>query len=260
MRRILFLGQKPLGENCFQQLLSFSESNLKICAVVSNAPEQTVWWNSAEIHKIARAREIPFLSNESRNEDKILEAIRSYSIDTILSVQHAWILSSQLLAAVGGQAFNVHSAKLPEYKGYNSCNHAILNGETVFASTVHWMSENVDMGNIAYEETFDIASDETARSLYMKAEQASMKGFEKLVSCLAAGQTPPATPMCGKGHYYSRKSIEGLREINVQLSDTDLDRRVRGLFFPPFEPAYKWVGSKKIYLLPGNFREYKKLF
>ena len=51
-------------------------------------------------------------------------------INTLISVQHKWIMSKKILSKFGCNAFNFHNAKLPEYKGYNSLSHSILNGDS----------------------------------------------------------------------------------------------------------------------------------
>jgi methionyl-tRNA formyltransferase len=151
---------------------------------------------------------------------------------------------------VGYHAFNFHNAKLPEYRGYNAVNHAILNRDEKFTCTVHWMTGEVDRGEIALEATFDIAAEETAISLYAKSHVASLRLFERLVSLLDGPGEIPRRPMEGAGRFYSRKSIEPLREIK-DFGGDEAELKARAFFFPPFEPAFLRRGGGKLYVLPA---------
>ncbi len=126
MVRVLYIGQKWIGEKCFAYLHSKQSDSLQICGAVSNISAD-VWWKSNGIYTRCLDGGVPFLSNERRNNDQILKMIADFDINTIFSVQHRWILPRTLLESVKYRAFNLHNAKLPDYKGNNICNHAILN-------------------------------------------------------------------------------------------------------------------------------------
>jgi methionyl-tRNA formyltransferase len=250
--RILFLGQKGAGEQCFRLLKYAQSDTLRICGVVSNVSKE-VWWGSNTIYQQCVSEKIPFVPNDKRNNDLISALIGEQGINIIVSVQHPWILPVDILSAVNFNAFNLHNAKLPEYKGYNSCSHAILNGERFYTSTVHWMAEKVDMGAISIEETFEISPDETARSLYEKAIRAGLSAFGKLLDCLRRQEPMPKKPIAGEGTFYPRNSLDGLRRIENVLDVEEMDKKTRAMYFPPFEPAYYLVSGTKIYMFPERF-------
>lgn len=196
------------------------------------------------------------LSNEKRDAAALETRLRSERVDVILSVQHPWILPGTTLELVGGRAFNVHSAKLPEYGGHNAVNHALLNGERRFTSTVHWMTTEVDAGAVAFEETFEIEPDDHARGLYERGIDAGQTVFERLLSALVTGAEVPRRPLAGGVRFYRRDSLDGLRDV-TELEDSSVRAlRARALFFPPFEPAYLWEAARKTYLLPAGFAPY----
>ena len=74
----------------------------------------------------SKKNNIKFISNEKKNENEIIDSIKEHKINLIISVQHCWIFSDKILKSVNGNAYNLHNAKLPDYKGYNTINHAIL--------------------------------------------------------------------------------------------------------------------------------------
>ena len=124
--RLLFLGQKPIAEACYNILQNLNlKEEITLCGVVSNSA-RNVWWRSNSIYQI-RPSTMHFIDNDKKNEEEILWLIKTKKVNTIVSVQHPWILSSEILDKVKGNAYNLHLAKLPEYRGFNSFTHAILN-------------------------------------------------------------------------------------------------------------------------------------
>lgn len=120
-----------------------------------------------------------------------------------------------MLKEVNYNAFNLHLAKLPEYKGYNSFNHAILNGDKRYGVTLHWMSECVDEGYAAYEDDFAIEATDRAYSLYKKAEETGYELFVKFISDLLSGTVSKERTFQG-GRFYQRNTINTLRKIETE--------------------------------------------
>ena len=251
MNKILFLGQKKIGEYAFKLLLNSQNDQLKVMAACSNI-NTDIWWKSNEIYKLCQRANIAFVSNSDKNESQLKKIIEKLSIDTIISVQHPWIISKQLLEIPKYKAFNLHNAKLPDYKGCNAVNHAILNREKVYTSTIHWMLPKVDTGPIAYENTFEIPHNVTAQKLYIMAEKAGLKIFEKLIQNLSRNLEIPKKYFLSKGRYYTRKSIESLREIKNLNDPLEIQLKARAFFFPPFEPAYFIIEKNKYFVLPDD--------
>jgi methionyl-tRNA formyltransferase len=239
------LGQNWLGEAAWRCLRSEECETLEVVAVCSNPSSQTVWWRSNQVFETCG--NIPFIDNSHRNDQILVDSIKRYKVDTILCVQHSWVLSADVLAAVNYNALNFHNAKLPKYRGYNAVNHAILNRDEQFTCTVHWMADKVDQGDIAYEAVSSISCDETALSLYAKCYHAGLRLFDKVLSDLGNLRSIPHRPMMGQERFYSRHSIDNLREIKDIY---ELDVKSRAFYLPPFEPAFVLMNGRKVYVLP----------
>ena len=151
------------------------------------------------------------IDNAKRNEPIILSAIERRNIDAIVSVQHIWVLSQEVLDAVNQKAYNLHNAKLPEYGGYNTITHAILNGETEYWTTIHVMGKDVDVGDILYERAITIDETDTAWSLYMKSVPVAVDNFKEFSEILVSGRTLVGRPITGDVHFYKRIDADILR-------------------------------------------------
>jgi methionyl-tRNA formyltransferase len=247
---ILFLGQKPIGESCFFSLMDKKKPGFNVCAVISNKNTDKTWWKTNNIYKHALSNSFLFIDNEKRNTESLLRVISEKNVNFIISIQHPWILSKEILESVNYQALNLHMAKIPDYKGWNTFSHAILNQEKEYGVTLHWIAEEVDMGCIALESSFLVEPDETALSLYEKANKESLKIFNKLLYHLENNIVVERKNITSSGHYYGKNSLANLRQI-LDLTDPNRISEIsRAFYFPPFEPAYTIINGQKFYIVP----------
>ena len=244
--RAVFLGQKPVGEAAWDRLRDLGQPELEVAAVCSNADPLRPWWRSARVYETRG--DTVFIDNRSRNTEELARVIDELGINLILSVQHPWILEPEILGRVD-YALNLHSAKLPAYRGFNAVNHAILNGDRTFTCTAHHMAEAVDAGDVAFECLFALDPVDTALSLYAKCHHATLALFDEILHRLVEGLPIPRRPLVGEEHFYPRGSIEALRRVERPETD-ELERKARAFYFPPFEPAFVAVGTRKLYVLP----------
>ena len=75
-------------------------------------------------------------------------------VDLLLNVHSLHVACPEVVLAPAIGSFNLHPGPLPEYAGLNAPSWAIYNGESQHAVTVHWMTETVDAGPVAYEVRF----------------------------------------------------------------------------------------------------------
>jgi methionyl-tRNA formyltransferase len=247
--RVLFLGQKKIGERCFEFLASQVSDTLDIRAAVTNASND-VWWESRGVWELANQLKVKCLDNRRRNNKEIFDLIISEQINTVISVQHPWILAPDILQYVSYKAYNFHNAKLPDYKGHNCCNHAILNEESLYTVTLHQMAAEVDAGFLISEKSFHIQPDETAYSLYARANEHCFEMFREFVDQLKKGQLSIGQPIRGGGTFYPRNSLDNLRTIYDISDKVKVSKLARALYFPPFKPLIWKSEGRELYIKP----------
>jgi methionyl-tRNA formyltransferase len=139
---------------------------------------------------------------------------------------------------------NLHSAKLPEYRGRNTFAHAIQNGELNYTMTLHLMTEEFDEGDIITERTFPIEFDDTCWTLYKKAQEVAFQMFVDALPNIL-DETFTTKKQVGIPRYYD-KNLD--KELKMDMTAYEFYNKIRSLDFPPYEPAYLMVGGKKIHL------------
>jgi methionyl-tRNA formyltransferase len=250
----MFLGQGPLAELACALLLNLPEkAGLRVSIACSNPDGKDTWWGTAQIRELAGRHGVRFISNGQRNHSLLARSAAESSINCLISVGHPWILSELVLRSVNGPAaFNLHNGPLPRFGGFNAASHAILEGAACFGPTLHWMVPVPDAGPIAFQETFEIPRDVTARSLHDLTFRAGQRLFALLVDHLVEGRLPPRVPMMGSPTIYPRRALSEHREIANTASDVEVDRKSRAFWFPPFEPAFYRRSGKKYYVVPAQ--------
>ena len=245
--RLLFLGDRRISWEALKHLASPAWRDAFDLRGLVTSPD-------IEAHYTALTGEQPqFITNASRRTQAILDCIRDQQIDVLLSIQYNWILPASVLDAVQRRAFNLHNAKLPDYKGYNSIAHAIHNGDTVYESTLHWMADEVDSGDIAYVGLTPIRPDDTARSLYERSVDGAMDAFVRLLADLKAGRSPPRRPMqTGAGVFYQRDSAAELADLTGVVDPVQIERTARAAYFPPVQTAWRQDGGERRPVLPAR--------
>ena len=189
-----------------------------------------------------------FFNYEKIDFVDIENLINKNDIKAIISIQFPKIIPISLIRKIKFMAFNLHNAKLPDYRGHNSLTYEILNNEKKHTISVHWMAEKVDTGYIAMEKSINISQNETAFSLYNKCLKECPKVFLKFLRDLSTNSLKKKK-IKGKGKYYS---IVLNKKISNKESPKKIEAISRAFYFPGKEPAYFLIKKKKVYILPDK--------
>ncbi|SFI52340.1 methionyl-tRNA formyltransferase [Albimonas pacifica] len=97
---------------------------------------------------LARARGVAQIETPSVNDPAYLARLRAMRPDLILSVAGPEIFSAELLSIPRLGCINVHTGRLPEYRGMLPSFWQLLRGEREATITVHRMVEALDAGEV----------------------------------------------------------------------------------------------------------------
>tara|TARA_B110000263_G_scaffold203300_1_gene183260 strand:- start:238 stop:534 length:297 start_codon:yes stop_codon:yes gene_type:complete len=77
-------------------------------------------------------------------------------------------LSKKFLRSLNYRIINIHPSLLPKYKGLNTYKRVLNSGEKYAGSTVHFVTEKLDSGQIILKKKVLIDRNETENSLKKK--------------------------------------------------------------------------------------------
>lgn len=151
-------------------------------------------------------------------------ALHRHDPALMISIRYGGILDAQHAEAVPLGILNLHSGRLPGYRGILASMQALLAGETQLCCTLHRIEDaGIDTGPIIGTAAID---PDPARSLVWNLMRLYEPGIALIVDAvrrLAAGEALPGTPQDpGAGAYFGLPDAEQLarfRALGLQLTD-----------------------------------------
>lgn len=98
--------------------------------------------------------------------DRMMDAsLRTHEIELVVMAGFMRILSDWFVEQWQGKLINIHPSLLPKYKGLNTHARAIEAGDTEHGATVHWVTPELDSGEIIAQMSTPILPGDTPESL-----------------------------------------------------------------------------------------------
>jgi phosphoribosylglycinamide formyltransferase-1 len=175
----------------------------KIIAVLSN---------KAQAYGLERAKQanIDTITLEHTNFDSreafdqaMIEKIDQYQPDLIILAGFMRILSSAFVKQYSGKLLNIHPSLLPKYPGLNTHKRAIENQDEYHGTSVHFVTEELDGGQVIAQAKLTIATmnEETLTKNIQKMEH-------KLYPQVAKWFLQDKLIMQQDGVYFENKRLE----------------------------------------------------
>jgi methionyl-tRNA formyltransferase len=174
----------------------------------------------ATVEALGRSRGVRVRRLDSINDPEFPAGLRQQDVDVLLSVAAPEIFRREALAAAP-LVLNVHSGKLPDYRGMMPTFWALLNGDRHVVVTLHEMDERVDAGAVLAEYPLAIEPGESAFDLAARAKALAGREVARYLDRVAAGAQPreSRTPT-GRGRYYrfpQRSDVRALRAAGRRM-------------------------------------------
>ena len=114
---------------------------------------------------------IPHTHIKSKNEELIIDVMKAWKVDLIILAGWMRIITPKLLDAFPNRIINVHPSLLPKYKGLHAVEQALESGDDTTGCTVHYVTEELDSGDIICQEKVHIFPHDTVQSLTKVIQQ-----------------------------------------------------------------------------------------
>jgi len=168
--------------------------------------------------------------------------LRNLAPDLIVSAAFGRYIPAVLLESVPRGGINLHPSLLPRYRGAAPIAWALIRGDEISGVTVHYLSGEMDAGDILAQETVAIAPDDDLPALSRKLARKGAELLLGVVRQIEGDQTRPRPQDENEATAAPKLSKEN-GHLNWKQPASDIYNLVRGL--NPWPGAYTFISGKK---------------
>jgi phosphoribosylglycinamide formyltransferase-1 len=185
MKRIAIFASGK-GSNAEAVMNYFKNSSaVKVTRVISNK-------NDAPVLAKAKSNTIPLMVVNKKlqlESQEFIDFLLAEKIDLIVLAGFLLLLPAKLVNAFHNKIINIHPALLPKYGGkgmYGTYVHeaVIKNREKESGITIHYVNEHFDEGEIIFQATCNVDTDDTAESLQKKINLLELEHYPSVIEKL----------------------------------------------------------------------------
>ena len=184
---IVFMGTPDFAVATLKALV---EHDYNIVGVIT-APDRPAGrgrkLNESAVKVYAKSQGLTVLQPTKLKNENFLDVLRALEVNLQI------VVAFRMLPKVVWQmpeygTFNLHASLLPNYRGAAPINWAIINGETETGNSTFFIDENIDTGDMIFQETMAIAPEDNAGDLHDKLMYSGSQLVLKTVSAIEKGK------------------------------------------------------------------------
>src|SRR6476661_9137010 len=141
------------------------------------------------IARLAAERSIPMVPAISVNAPEYVARVRQLAPDVIVSVAAPEIFRADILRVPRLGCINIHSGRLPVYRGMMPTFWQMLHGEPNVTVTVHEMAERLDAGAVLGTATVPIVPNDSLDRVIGTSKQAGARLLMQVLEQIRLGTT-----------------------------------------------------------------------
>ena len=178
------------GTNCENIIKSFEGSRVARPVLVIS--------NKAGVGAIEKAERLGVPVRVVRkaglnDPETILPLLKEYSVDFIVLAGFLLVIPGFLIDEYDHRMINLHPALLPKFGGIGMYGHHVHEavkaaGEKETGMTVHWVSREVDGGDIIAQFSTPLSPDDTPDDIAAKEHVLEMEHFPEVIEGLLTGE------------------------------------------------------------------------
>jgi methionyl-tRNA formyltransferase len=221
--KLVYFGDGSWAANSLRRL---SQDGHDILAVVVRRRPST-----EELAETARTLKLPLLQPPDANSPEFVAVVRGLTPELNLSISYDQIVRRPLLESAPKGFVNFHAGKLPNYRGRNVVNWALINGETEIGVTAHFMDEGIDTGDIVLQRTLPIGWTETYGDVLARVVSAFPDLVSDAVAEIARGAVSRRPQAHLTGTYFGGRG-PGDEWLDWADTSRNLHNKVRAISLP----------------------------
>ena len=236
-----YFADGPWGHRTFKKINADKNYKIKFVCVRYDSKDST-------FSKYCEDNYIDYLKVKNINEKSFFDKLNDYKCDLFVSMSFNQIFKSSLINLPPLKTINCHAGKLPFYRGRNILNWVLINDETEFGITVHYMDEGIDTGDIILQKTYPITDNDNYSTLLETAYRECPRLLYKAINQIRENKirVVKQKSIHPTGSYCSQRK-KGDEIINWNQSSRALFNFVRAISLPGPQ-ARSFIGKNEIFI------------
>jgi peptidoglycan/xylan/chitin deacetylase (PgdA/CDA1 family) len=133
----------------------------------------------------------------------------------LFSLYCAQVLPPEILSRYE-YALNCHGSLLPDYRGIAPYFWAVKESAERAGITIHFMSPELDCGDIVVRRDFAVSPKDTVYSVHQKSIESAKNAVSEIFENIETGSIPAASGKCPAGRRYYMPSSKDYREFRAE--------------------------------------------
>jgi len=178
------------GSNLQAIIDAIENGNLdaEICLVVSNNPDAHGLVRAARHGLPTRVVENSAYRDRAEFDAALQACLEPLALDYILLAGFMRILGPAFIAAFADRILNIHPSLLPAYKGLDTHQRALDNGESRHGVSIHLVTAELDGGPVILQGDYPIEAGDTAADLQQKGHRLEHAMYPRVLYWLGNGK------------------------------------------------------------------------
>ncbi|OZB49333.1 MAG: formyl transferase [Polynucleobacter sp. 39-45-136] len=249
MLKIGYFADGKWSHEAFKKLILDKDISIKFICVRFDSEDNTLL-------NYCNQYGIPYLKHFNINSPEFFSELNQFDCDLFVSMSFNQIFKDSIINLPPLKTINCHAGKLPFYRGRNVLNWVLINDESEFGITVHYVDSGIDTGDIIAQKIYPISDDDDYFKLLEKAYIGCADTLYLAIRQFVENrvQSFPQSKIHELGFYCTQR-IAGDELINWNQTSRDIFNFVRAICSPgPQARAIlnnKIIKINKCYFIPG---------
>jgi len=138
------------------------------------------------IKLLSKEHRLPLFEIDSIKTDATYELLKNLNVDLIV-LGGGWpqLIPRRVIDLPRLGVINTHPSLLPEFRGTDIHRWQIYKGESTSGTTIHYIDEQFDTGNILGQELIEVTEEDIPQTLFEKAAHASLPLMARVLDRIA---------------------------------------------------------------------------
>ena len=162
--------------------------NAKISGVISNRPNAYGLERAQEAGIEAVCLDHTDFDTRESYDEALKAQIDAFGADCVVLAGFMRILTPEFVDSFAGKLVNIHPSLLPKYKGLNTHQRAIDNGDKEHGVSVHFVTPELDGGPVIIQSRVPVFDEDTASDLAERVQEQERRIYPLVLSWFSAGR------------------------------------------------------------------------